>query len=158
MKCASVAISMVIMLLGSPALAGPLQIESNQLEIRHAKHQATFTGNVHLVRDDFELWSNKLIAYYQADSGEIERAEAYDHVRIRKADKHGSSDKAVLDNLKQTITLIGNARMEEEGGWVQGSTIVHDIESNQTEVLQGTTGRVKMRLDSKSDALKQAKP
>ena len=145
-------------ILASPALAGPLQIESNHLEVRHAKHQAIFTGNVHLVRDDFELWSNKLIAYYQENSSDIERAEAFGKVRIRKADKYGSSDKAVMDNLKQTVTLIDNAMMKEEDGWVRGSTIVHDLEGNHTEVLQGETGRVKMRLDAKSNGLKQAQP
>ena len=157
MRICVIVISIMAML-ASPALAGPLQIESNRLEVRHDSHLAIFTGNVHLTRDDLELWSNKLVAYYESDSSDIEKAEAFGEVRIRKAERHGTSDKAVMDNRKQTITLIGNARMEEESGWVQGSIIVHDIENNHTEVLQGETGRVKMRIDAKSDGLKQAQP
>jgi len=153
MKYAATAILIAILCTGR-ALAGPLQIESNQLDIQHARQRAIFTGDAHLIRDEFELWSDKLVAYYEAGSGRLERAEAFGHVRMKKLDKRGSSDKAVLDNLKQTITLIGHAEMQQEGDIVRGSTIVHDMQTDHTEVLQGETGRVKMRIDSEAEALR----
>jgi len=152
MKYAATAILLAILCTGR-ALAGPLQIESNRLEIQHARQQAIFTGDAHLIRDDFELWSDKLVAHYEAGSGGLEWAEAFGHVRMKKLDKRGSSDKAVLDNLKHTITLIGHAEMQQEDGAVRGSTIVHDLQADHTEVLQGETGRVKMRIDSEAGAL-----
>jgi len=153
MRALNLVAGIFIVLFSGSALGGPLQIESERLEIQHAKHQATFTGHVHLVRDDFELWSDKLVAYYQANSGDIKLAKAFGRVRIRKQDKRGSSDKAILDNLKHVITLIGNAEMEQENGKVRGSTIVHSLDKGYTEVLQGRSGRVKMRLESEADTL-----
>jgi len=141
-----------------PALAGPLQIESQRLEVRHASQQAIFTGNVHMTRDEFELWSDRLVAHYASKTGSLERAEAFGHVRMKKQDKRGASDKAVLDNLRHTITLIGHAEMQQEGGIVRGSTIVHDLKADHTEVLQGDTGRVKMRIDDDAKALHKGQP
>lgn len=154
MKYLSAAIFLIILYSGV-TLAGPMQIEANRLEVQNARQQATFTGNVHMTRDEFELWSDKLIAYYEA-GGSLKRAEAFGHVRMQKQDKRGSSDKAVLNNLKHTITLIGHAEMQQKGGTVRGSTIVHDMQNDHTEVLQGGTGRVKMRIDSEVEALKPA--
>ena len=136
------------------ALAGPLQIESRRLEVRHDRQQAIFTGNVHMTRDEFELWSDRLVAHYAAKTGGLERAEAFGHVRMKKRDKRGASDRAVLDNRNHTITLIGHAEMQQKGGIVRGSTIVHDLRADRTDVLQGDSGRVNMRIDDDAKALR----
>jgi len=136
------------------ALAGPLQIESHRLEVQHNRQQAIFTGNVHMTRDEFELWSDKLVAHYAPKTGSLEWAEAFGHVRMKKHDKRGASDKAVLDNVRQTITLIGHAEIQQQDSIVRGGTIVHDIRADHTEVLQDDTGRVNMRIDSDAEVLR----
>ncbi|HKJ83284.1 MAG TPA: lipopolysaccharide transport periplasmic protein LptA [Mariprofundaceae bacterium] len=130
--------------------AEPVQIESDHLEIRHAKRQAIFTGHVHLTRGTFELFCDRLVAYYSKDGhGGIDQANAFGHVRMKQENKRGKSDKARLDNRRQILTLIGHAEMEDPDGKVKGSTIIHHIKTNETVVRQGETGRVQMHLDSK---------
>jgi len=128
------------------AWAGALTVQADHLDIWHGKQQALFTGNVHLIRDDFELFSDKLRAFYTEGNG-IERAEATGHVRMQQGDKHGHADKAELDNRKQILTLTGHAVMEQPGGHIEGGTIIHNIQKKTTEVRQGKNERVKLRID-----------
>lgn len=144
---------------GSVARADTIQIESDHLEIQHADHTAFFTGNVHLTRGTFELFCNRLVAYYSKDghSG-VDKADAFGNVRMKQENKRGKSDKAKLDNRRQILTLIGHAEMEDPEGRVQGSTIVHNINTNETVVRQGETGRVQLHLDSKDVKTLEKKP
>ncbi|MDQ6959354.1 MAG: lipopolysaccharide transport periplasmic protein LptA [Mariprofundaceae bacterium] len=132
-----------------PAWAGPVTVQADHLDIWHNKQQALFTGNVHLKRDDFELFCDKLKVFYTEGSG-IERAEATGHVRMQQGDRHGRADSAKLDNKRQILTLSGHAEMEQPGGHIEGETIIHNIQKKTTEVRQGKDGRVKLRIDTDS--------
>jgi len=132
-----------------PAWAGPVTVQADHLDIWHNKQQALFTGNVHLKRDDFELFCDKLEVFYTRGSG-IERAEATGHVRMQQGDRHGRADSAELDNKRQILTLSGHAEMEQPGGRIEGETIIHNIQKKTTEVRQGKEGRVKLRIDANS--------
>ncbi len=132
-----------------PAWAGPVTVQADHLDIWHDKKQALFTGNVYLKRDDFELFGDKLRAFYAEGSG-IERGVATGHVRMQQGDKHGHADKAELDNKHQILTLTGHAVMEQPGGRIEGEIIIHHIQEKTTEVRRGKGARVKLRIDANS--------
>jgi lipopolysaccharide export system protein LptA len=138
---------------GMPATAAAttLTVQSDHLDIWENKHQALFTGDVHLVREDFELFCDSLRAFYKSGKkgGGIDHALATGHVRMIQGDKHGTADSAVLDNSKQLVTLHGHAVMEQAGGRVAGETIVHNMVTKTTEVMPGESGRVRLRIDDK---------
>jgi len=138
-----------VSLFAAQAWAGPTIVQSDHLDVWHDKQEALFTGNVHLTRDNFELFCDRLRAFYKEGSG-IERAEAAGHVRMRQGDKHGRADTAVLDNKAQLLTLSGHAEMEQPGGRIEGATIVHHIRDKITEVRRGKNGRVQLRIDAQS--------
>lgn len=131
--------------------AATITIQSDHLDIWEGKHQALFTGHVHLVREDFELFCDKLRAFYRTGKGGggIDHAVATGHVRMIQGDKHGTADAAVIDNRKQLVTLRGHAVMEQGSSRVAGDTIVHNMITKTTEVIRGKTGRVKLRIDDK---------
>jgi lipopolysaccharide transport protein LptA len=133
------------------AQAETVTIKSDHLDIWEQKQEALFTGSVHLVRGDFELFCDSLRAFYLsgAEGGGIDRAHAVGHVRMIQGGKKGTSDSAIIDNKKQIVTLSGHAVMEQDGGRVEGETIVHNLAAKTTEVLQGGDGRVTLRIDDK---------
>jgi len=144
----------VLLLLSATAQAATVTIQSDHLDIWHDKQQALFVGNVHLVRDDFELFCDSLRAFYKSekDGGGIDHALAIGHVRLLQGDKKGTADRAIIDNNKQIITLKGHAVMQQVGGRIEGDIIVHDMVSKTTEVRQGKHGRVHLRIDDKKAA------
>jgi len=139
-----------------PAWAGPVTVQADHLDIWHNKQQALFAGSVHLKRDDFELFCDKLKVFYTEGSG-IERAEATGYVRMQQGDRHGRADSAELDNKRQILTLSGHAEMEQPGGRIEGETIIHNIQKKTTEVRQGKDGRVKLRIDADSTGKESGK-
>jgi len=146
-------ISALLILLSAAhiALAGPLTIQSGHLDIWHKKHQALFTGKVHLIRDDFELFCDTLRVFYIEGSG-VDHAKATGHVRIQQGDKHGHADRANLDNKKHILTLIGHAVMQQPEGNIEGEIIIHNIQKKTTEVRQGKHRRVKLHMNDKDSA------
>jgi len=132
-----------------PAWAGPVTVQADHLDIWNNKKQALFTGNVHLKRDDFELFCDSLRVFYTEKNG-IDRGVATGHVRMQQGDKHGHSDRADLDNKHQILTLTGHAVMEHASGRIEGATIIYHIQEKITEVLRGKGERVKLRIDANS--------
>ena len=126
--------------------AGPVAIQADHLDVWHARKEALFTGHVHLTRDDFELFCDRLKVAY-ADKGGITRAVATGHVRMKQGDKQGRAEQAELDNRAQVLTLRGHATMDQPGGHLEGEAIIHHLKDKTTEVRKGENGRVKLRID-----------
>jgi len=158
--CTSLLLVLILLVAAMPAAvqAEAVTIQSDHLELWEDKQQALFTGSVHLVREDFEIFCDSLRAFYinGKEGGGIDHALARGNVRIIHGDKQGKADTAMIDNRRQLVTLSGNAEMVQEGGRVTGETIVHDITARTTEVSQGESGRVTLSIDDKKIAEDQA--
>ncbi len=143
----------LVLVTASPVEAGPLRITSESLVVEHVKNRAQFSGAVHLTRDDFELKCDRLVAFYkQQAGGELDRAEAYGHVSMRQGDKHGLSNEAIYKQSEGILILIGKARVEDPEGMIQGEKIIHNIQTTETRVQQGTAGeRVHLTFEAEGD-------
>ncbi len=126
--------------------AGVVQIESGKMTVYHKTSQVIFTEQVHLVRDDFELDCDRLVVYYK-DKG-IDRAEAFGNIRLHHGKARGTADKAVLNQAKNSLMLIGNAVLEQDGNRVEGEKITHDMTRDKTVVLPSKGGRTHMTIES----------
>jgi len=133
-------------LLPAPLWAGTVQIEAGKMTLYHKKNQVVFSNNVHLTREDFELYCDRLVAYYTDKN--LDHADAFGHIRLRHGKAKGTADKAVLNQAGGTITLTGNASLEQDGNHVEGDQIVHDMNRNQTVVLPVKGGRTHMTIES----------
>jgi lipopolysaccharide transport protein LptA len=128
--------------------AGSMQIDAARMEILQKSNLVTFSGNVHLKRDDFVLYCDRLEARYGQDKSQLESAEAFGHVKILQGENTGRADKAKLDQKQNKITLIGNAVLEQPGGRIQGETIIHDLTRKRTEVFPVKGGKVRMTIET----------
>ncbi len=126
--------------------AGSIQIEAGKLVFFHKTNQAEFTKDVHLTRDTFELFADRLMAYYSGS--ELERAEAFGNIRLSQDDVHGIADKAILDQKKNILTLIGHAVLIQKGSRLEGEKIVHDMTQDITTVTPTAGGRTHMTIES----------
>jgi len=135
-----------LFLLPVQSWAGAMEIDAEKMIFLHKSEQAEFINNVHLKRDDFELRCDRLIAYYA--NNKLDRAEAFGHIQLIQNNVTGRSEKAILDQKNNTLTLIGNAVLEQEGSRVEGETIVHDMNRDKTVVQPGKGGRTYMTIES----------
>ncbi len=135
---------------GSVWAAGAVQIESEQMTVNHLKSQAEFKGGVHLIRDDFELRCDRLLAFYKNNT--LQRAKAFGRVRMKQGSKRGASEKATFNQATHMLTLIGKASVEDKNGVVRGEKIQHNLETKHTQVMKGAGGRVKFTIEGDDTA------
>jgi len=135
----------------------PIEIMSDSLQLQHQKNQAEFAGHVHLIRGDFNLHCNRLVAYY--DGNALHHAEAFGHVTMQQGDKQGASDRANYDQQQELLTLLGHASLKGDDNAVQGNKIIYDTRNKRTRILSEKHGqRVKMRIESPSPSAQGKQP
>jgi len=141
-----IGLSVLILGITTPVRAGTVQIEAGKMTLYHKKNQVVFLNQVHLTRQDFELYCDRLVAYYNEHN--LDHADAFGHIKLNHGKATGSADKAVLNQAKGIITLSGNAVMEQDGNHVEGAQIIHNMHSDQTTVLPKQGGRTHMTIQS----------
>jgi len=138
--------AILICLLPLPLWAGTIQIEAGKMTLLNKESKVEFFDKVHLVRESMQLDCDHLTAYYS--DHKLTHADASGHVVIVQDKVHGHANKARLDQLKGILTLTGKAVLEQEGNRVEGETIVHNLNTQKTDVTPATGGRIHMTIES----------
>src|ERR1044071_6432691 len=116
----------------------PVKIESDSLEVRDKKQQATFIGKVKLTQGDTVLQCQSLVIFYEDTSAapaqkkggakaaqksgpgvggggqQIKRAEAKGDVLVTQKDQTAKGDLGVFDVKSNKITLTGNVVVDRK--------------------------------------------
>ena len=141
--------------LSCPALAArsvPVRITSDSMRYSQKNDQVVFSGAVHVIREDIELWSDTLTVLLEKSASSppvnkqpvmdqqssIKRIVAQGNVRI-KADRarSGTCGKATYEAKSDLLTLEGDPVLREGPNTIQGEVIRLYIEENRSEVIGG---------------------
>lgn len=134
----------------------PIQIESNNLEVREAENVAIFTGNVAVQQDKTVLKAGRMKVYYKKDGGsattgsaDIDRLEVDGTVYVRSETQEATAEKGVFDMGTEMLVLSGDKVVLSEGSNViVGCKLTVNTKSGlaRLEPCRSTGGRVKMLL------------
>ncbi|WP_234794619.1 LptA/OstA family protein [Xaviernesmea oryzae] len=152
----------------------PIQIESDQLEVKDAESKAIFTGNVKVVQGATTLQAGTMVVYYKprsaggngatpaaknnsAPGGSLTGGNAQiDHIEVEKkvflssGTQQATADSGVFNMDAQTLVLKGKEVVLSEGANVFTGCQL-DVAMNTGEAkLQACGGRVRIQLDPKS--------
>lgn len=104
---------------------GPIQIESDRLEVRENDGIAIFTGGVEVVQGETLLRSGKMTVYYATDGenaggpasggADIERLEVEDKVYLRSETQTATGDRGTFDMRSEVMELTGSEVVLTEG-------------------------------------------
>lgn len=142
----------------------PIQIESDNLEVRENDGVAIFTGNVSVVQGPTLLRSGKMTVYYATDGGsattgsaDIDRLEVEGKVYVRSNTQVATGERGSFDMKKEVLTLTGKEVVLSEGdNVVVGCKLTVQMATGlaQLEGCGNTSGgtRVKMLLKPGSQA------
>ncbi len=83
-------------------------------------------------------WSDEMTAKFVPNSSSIDHIEQRGNFRYKEADRKASSNKAVLEQKINRITLIDKAKVSDDTGSTQGDLIVMDQTTGDMDV----TGKV----------------
>jgi lipopolysaccharide export system protein LptA len=101
---------------------GPVQIESDRLEVRENENMAIFTGNVAVAQDKTLLKAGKLVVFYADDDGSattgtatIERLEATEKVYMKSDNQVATGDVGTFNMISEVLVLSGTQVVLTEG-------------------------------------------
>ena len=100
----------------------PIQIESDQLEVRESEGIAIFTGNVAVVQGPMLLRSGKMTVYYNTESGSaatgsanIDRLVVENKVYVKSDNQVATADQGSFDMKSEVLVLSGKEVVLSEG-------------------------------------------
>ncbi len=132
-----------------------ITITSDSMSYDPDKNQVSFVGNVHVVRQDFQLWSEQLMISFggtnhaqssaapSSDPGsgqalsQITTIIALTNVRLESKGKKGYCGKATYFQHEELVQLEDEPRLEEGKNHITGAIIKLSLRDNSSEILGG---------------------
>ncbi|GAB6113445.1 LptA/OstA family protein [Desulfomicrobium salsuginis] len=148
----------------------PVKITSDTMTYTQKGDQVLFSGSVHVIRQDVEMWSDTLTVFLDKKQGggnstqtamdqqsSIKKIVSQGNVRL-KADKgrSGTCAKATYETATEILTLEGDPVLMEGANKIQGEVIKLYMRENRSEVLGGKQ-RVEAIFNTPADT-KELKP
>ncbi|MBT9372137.1 LptA/OstA family protein [Rhizobium sp. CSW-27] len=135
----------------------PIQIQSDQLQIKDEEKKAYFTGNVQVVQGATTMRSGSMTVLYKGEgttvsSGQtdIDKIFIDDKVVLTSGTQQASADNGVFDMASQTFVLTGKQVVLSDGPNVfKGCKLTVHMETGEAK-LDACGGRVEIMLDPKS--------
>jgi len=143
----------------------PIQIESDTLEVRDKKKEATFAGSVKVIQGDTTMTSKTLVVFYDQEQSDasakqsakrkampaatpgpggtssIRRLEAKGNVVVTQKDQVVTGDSAVFDTKTNLVTMLGNVVLTQGKNVVRGDRLLVDMTTGVSRV-ESNSGRV----------------
>jgi len=116
---------------------GPVNIQSDGLDLDYKNNWVLFHGHVHAVQSGGELTSDTLRVKYGKDFSEVQQMIADGNVRITQGTRWATGDHAVLEQSIHTVTLTGNPVVHDGNDRVVGQKIVVNLITGKSEVTGG---------------------
>ncbi|MET0547569.1 MAG: LptA/OstA family protein [Caulobacterales bacterium] len=165
-QTAAAALAIAAACIAAPASAqigksgGPVDIESDSLQVVDAERKAVFSGNVDAQQGDSRLKSRRLTVYFGAKKanatgnstgdalgasfGEIDKLLAEGDVLYLTPTERARGDTGVYEMKTDTITLTGGVIVTRGDNVIKGDRMVIEVSSGKTTITsnaRSTTGK-----------------
>jgi lipopolysaccharide export system protein LptA len=131
----------------------PVEVVADQAEYDEASRTVTYSGNVVVTQAETWIRSSTLVVHEvgeSGDGGQIIVAKGAP-VRFRHLSDDdgkevtGQSERAEYDLDKEVLTLIGNAKLNQEGDTVTSDKIVYDMKTQVARAGASAQGSERVR-------------
>ncbi|NEZ04670.1 lipopolysaccharide transport periplasmic protein LptA [Wenzhouxiangella sp. XN201] len=130
-------LAMMVATAAEAQFEGRISIDAEDATYDHERGATHLRDNVRITRGSLEVTADEGFSY-RGDNG-LQRVELFgEPVRWQALTEDGTettghADQVVYDLLARTVTLIGNAYIEEPRGTFSGSELVYNLDTQKTE-------------------------
>lgn len=126
---------------GKPSTqSGPIKVTGDTFVIDEANGQATFSGNVEIVRTGLTVWAQTVVIKYGAGVEDVQSMVATGKVRLKTKDQDATGEKATFDPVTQMLHMTGNVVVVNATGTLTGPSLTVNLADNST-VFEGGKGK-----------------
>jgi len=129
---------------------GQMVIHSNTLEADDKKGTVIFAGDVEAKRDDFTVYCNRMVVYYEKSPGKkdgeefatrVEKIVATENVKIVRAEGGiATGEKAVYYQQDEKLVLTGKPVIKQKNNSVEGDRITLFLKEDRS-VVEGSSDK-----------------
>ena len=127
-------------------IKGPINITSETLTADNKAHTALFEKNVVAKTTDLTIHADKMLVYYNEDSGVVTKIEADGNVRVLRESKIITSKSAIYYADEEKVLFTGEPRAMDGDNVVSGTKIIY-LMGNDRFLVENS----KVILKSKQD-------
>ncbi|WP_462324819.1 LptA/OstA family protein [Desulfoplanes sp.] len=141
-------------LAGAQGKKVPTTITSDDMTYDPDSNRVSFSGEVHVARKDFQLWSEKLFIHFVGqqnrgsssavegtdpgrDLSDVKKIIAVHNVRLESQGKKGFCGKATYFQDQDMLQMEDEPRLEDGKNQIMGEIIKLYIKDNRSEVIGG---------------------
>ena len=106
-------------------IKGPLTITSEMLIADNKEHTARFERSVIARTTDMTLYADRMLVFYDTDSGDVKMIEAEGNIKLLKGTRAIISQKAIYYANEEKVTFAGEPRATDGENVVTGSKITY---------------------------------
>ncbi len=133
--------------------AESIEIDSDKADVALNRNEALFKDNVVVRQKDMNIFTdNFLVTYNSRDKG-IEKAKAFDGVKIVQGDRVATCQKAFILNREQKIVMMGHPKVVQGEDIVEGKIVIFFTKENKL-LFDEAVGEVKSLGGEKIDFTK----
>ena len=121
----------------------PAEIEADDIEFDFKNGTRTYLKNVLVIQGSLRIKADKVVANY--GEKDLENATAWGSLARFKQrpddkpdDTEGWARKIIVDQVKNTITLIGKAALKQGPNTARGDTIVYNMATDKMKISGGS--------------------
>lgn len=151
-------ISLMVAAIPAQAQNAPVQTTITSQRVQYDTNAQTiiFTGNVHVVRPDVQIWSERLTVILAKNASgntstaegisasEIEKLIAERNVRMTMGERNGNCDKATYTTTDELLVMEGNPRLYEGTNSITGEKILFYVAEDRSEVIGSSNKPVRV--------------
>ncbi|MFZ5470380.1 MAG: LptA/OstA family protein [Myxococcota bacterium] len=119
------------------ALARPVEVAADALEILGKENQAIYSGHARAKRDSATITCERIHVFYRGQ--DILRIEATGGVEVTDGDRWAKGERADFDNLTGVLVVTGAPQARQGKNQVEGSKVTFTVGSDLLEVDDART-------------------
>ena len=143
-------ITFIFILFINAAYAKQIKITSDKLEIIRTENISIFSGNVHAMEDNLEIWSERLNVTSSQDQKKVKELNAEGQVKILREGLSIKGNKARYDTIKNELVVYGEVEVVQNENIIMCDKIVVDLENSSSIMSSDSTTRVEAQIISEN--------
>lgn len=136
--------------------AAPVHVDADEVHYAFQKREVTFTGKdgkpVTLTRDDARLSCQKLLAQTD-EAGQIVSAACTGDVRLVRAQRTVTCDRATFDGPANRVVCEGNPVLRDGGSEARGTRLIYELQTDQVNLEGAVITLPGEQIDQRQKAL-----
>ena len=135
-------ITVLLTLFIDSANAKQIKIISDELEIIRDENISIFSGNVYVIENNLEIWSEKLILTSTKDENEVKEINAHGNVKIVREELSINGNKARYDPIEGKLFVFGKVEVLQNQSIILCDKIIVDLENSSSIMSSDSNKRV----------------